>query len=100
MPRYGTSLWSRIGATAGSTFVRQMTHPLASYERRSLLRDGLAGITVAAYLVPQVMGYASVAGLPVVAGLWGLVAALSVYILAGSSPQLSVGPESIELARG
>ena len=33
-------------------------------------------------------------GLPVVAGLWALVAALSVYVVFGSSPQLSVGPES------
>jgi sulfate permease, SulP family len=49
---------------------------------------------VAAYAVPQVMGYSSVAGLPVVAGLWALVAALVVYVAVGSSPQLSVGPES------
>ena len=34
------------------------------------------------------------AGLPVVAGLWALVAALAVYVVVGSSPQLSVGPES------
>lgn len=40
------------------------------------------------------MGYASVAGLPVEAGLWAIVAALSVYAVVGSSPQLSVGPES------
>ena len=44
--------------------------------------------------MPQVMGYASVAGLPVVAGLWALVAALAVYVVVGTSPQLSVGPES------
>ena len=44
--------------------------------------------------MPQVMGYASVAGLPVVDGLWALVAALAVYVVVGTSPQLSVGPES------
>lgn len=44
--------------------------------------------------MPQVMGYATVAGLPVVAGLWALVAALAVYVVVGTSPQLSVGPES------
>jgi high affinity sulfate transporter 1 len=65
-----------------------------TYERRWLRTDVLAGITLAAYAVPQVMGYASVAGLPVVAGLWALVAALAVYVAVGSSPQLSVGPES------
>ena len=51
-------------------------------------------MTVAAYAVPQVMGDAFVAGLPVVAGLWALAAALSDYVVLGSSPQLSVGPES------
>jgi SulP family sulfate permease len=67
---------------------------LRRYERRWLRPDVFAGITLAAYAVPQVMGYASVAGLPVVAGLWALVAALAVYVAVGSSPQLSVGPES------
>ena len=36
----------------------------------------------------------TVAGLPVVNGLWALVAALAVYVVVGTSPQLSVGPES------
>ncbi|WP_245634815.1 SulP family inorganic anion transporter [Janibacter terrae] len=40
------------------------------------------------------MAYAAVAGLPPVAGLWAAMAALSVYAVLGSSPQLSVGPES------
>lgn len=42
---------------------------LRSYERSWLRGDLLAGVTVAAYLVPQVMAYAEVAGLPAVAGL-------------------------------
>ncbi len=57
-------------------------------------RDLLAGITVTAYLVPQVMAYAELAGLPAAAGLWASVGALPVYAGLGSSPQLSVGPES------
>ena len=51
-------------------------------------------MTVAAYLVPQVMAYAEVAGLPAIAGLWAAVAPLVIYALLGSSRQLSVGPES------
>ncbi len=35
-----------------------------------LAGDLLAGVTVAAYLVPQVMAYATIAGLPPVTGLW------------------------------
>jgi high affinity sulfate transporter 1 len=63
--------------------------------RRSWLRgDVVAGLTVAAYLIPQVMAYATVAGLPAVVGLWAALAPLAVYALLGSSRQLSAGPES------
>jgi high affinity sulfate transporter 1 len=56
--------------------------------------DALAGLTVAAYLVPQVMAYGQVAGLQPVAGLWAILPSLGIYALLGSSRQLSVGPES------
>ena len=64
------------------------------YERRWLRGDVLAGVTITAYLIPQVMAYADVAGLPAVAGMWASVGALLLYALVGTSPQLSVGPES------
>jgi SulP family sulfate permease len=67
---------------------------LRSYQRSWLHGDLLAGITVSAYLVPQVMAYAEVAGLPAIAGLWAAVGPLVVYAILGSSRQLSVGPES------
>ncbi|KLI08438.1 SulP family inorganic anion transporter [Mycolicibacterium senegalense] len=66
----------------------------AGYQRSWLRGDVLAGVTVAAYLVPQVMAYATVAGLPPVAGLWAALAPMAVYAVLGSSRQLSVGPES------
>ncbi len=56
--------------------------------------DVIAGVTVAAYPVPQVMAYAEVAGLPAITGLWVVVAPLAVYAVLGSSKQLSVGSES------
>ncbi|HZA32161.1 MAG TPA: SulP family inorganic anion transporter, partial [Propionibacteriaceae bacterium] len=67
---------------------------LRGYQRRWLRGDILAGVTVAAYLVPQVMAYAQVAGLPAAVGLWSAVGSLVVYAILGSSRQLSVGPES------
>ena len=67
---------------------------LHGYRRGWLPGDLLAGVTVAAYLVPQVMAYAQVAGLPPAAGLWAALPALVVYALLGSSPSLSMGPES------
>ncbi|WP_329267089.1 SulP family inorganic anion transporter [Streptomyces sp. NBC_01451] len=69
-------------------------HALLGYRRAWLRGDLLAGVTVAAYLVPQVMAYAGVAGLPPVAGLWAILPALALYALFGSSRLLSVGPES------
>ncbi|MFI9565907.1 SulP family inorganic anion transporter [Streptomyces rishiriensis] len=67
---------------------------LLGYRRAWLTGDLLAGVTVAAYLVPQVMAYAGVAGLPPAAGLWAILPALGLYALFGSSRLLSVGPES------
>ena len=64
-------------------------------DRRSWLRgDLIAGVTVAAYLVPQVMAYATVAGLSPVTGLWAALPAMVAYAVLGSSPSLSMGPEA------
>ena len=62
--------------------------------RRTGRGDLVAGIAVAAYLVPQCLAYARLAGLPPVTGLWAALPALVVYALLGTSRVLSVGPES------
>lgn len=63
--------------------------------RRSYLRgDVVGGVTVAAYLVPQVMAYATLAGLPAVNGLWCALVPLVAYAVFGTSRMLSAGPES------
>ena len=67
---------------------------LRRYDRAWFRGDLLAGVTVAAYLVPQCMAYAEIAGLPPVVGLWAVLPPLVVYAVLGSSSQLSVGPES------
>ncbi len=64
------------------------------YRRPWLRGDLLAGLTVSAYLIPQVLAYAGVAGLPPVAGLWAAAPPLVIYALLGSSWSLSMGPES------
>jgi high affinity sulfate transporter 1 len=59
----------------------------------SLLRvDVLAGVALAALAVPQGMAYAQTAGLPVVAGLYGLLLPLVAYAALGSSRSLMTGP--------
>jgi high affinity sulfate transporter 1 len=67
---------------------------LRQYQRGWLRSDVLAGLTVAAYFVPQVMAYAQLAGLPAVTGLWVALAPLVLYFFLGSSRLLSLGPES------
>ena len=54
----------------------------------------MAAITVTAYLIPQVMAYASLAGVPPQTGLAVIVVTMVIYALIGSSRLLSVGPES------
>lgn len=67
---------------------------LLSYNREWLQGDILAGLTVAAYLIPQCMAYGELAGVEPVAGLWAILPPMIIYAIFGSSPQLSIGPES------
>ena len=67
---------------------------LLSYRRQWLRGDILAGLTVAAYLIPQCMAYGELAGVEPVAGLWAILPPMLIYAIFGSSPQLSIGPES------
>ena len=65
-------------------------------ERRGpgLRRDLLAGVVLAALLVPQGMGYAQLAGLPPVTGLYATLIPLVVYFLLGPSRILIISPDS------
>jgi high affinity sulfate transporter 1 len=65
-----------------------------AWKRGYLRADGFAGLGVAAYLVPQVMAYATLAGLDPVAGLWAALVPLVAYAMLGTSRLLSAGPES------
>jgi sulfate permease, SulP family len=73
--------------------------PLVGWLRRadatSRRADVLAGLTVAAMLVPQGMAYAALAGLPPVTGLYASTVPLVVYALFGTSGQLAFGPVAI-----
>jgi high affinity sulfate transporter 1 len=55
--------------------------------------DTLAGLTVAAMLVPQAMAYAELGGLAPSAGFRAALVALPLYALIGTSRHLGVGPE-------
>lgn len=63
--------------------------------RLSWLRDDLvAGLVLTALLIPAGLGYAEVAGLPPVTGLYATIAPLLVYALIGPSRVLILGPDS------
>jgi high affinity sulfate transporter 1 len=65
-----------------------------SYQRRWLRADLVAGVVLAAILVPQGMAYAELAGLPAVTGLYTTVACLVAYAIFGPSRVLVLGPDS------
>jgi high affinity sulfate transporter 1 len=67
---------------------------LRSYERPWLRSDLMAGLVLAAILVPQGMAYAELAGLPPVTGLYTTIACLVAYALVGPSRVLVLGPDS------
>jgi SulP family sulfate permease len=67
---------------------------LPLYKRAQLRPDIVAGVVVAALAIPQSLGYASIAGVPVQVGLYAIPLALLVYAALGTSPQLIVGPVS------
>jgi len=92
----GTGHGSAVTNTRGSRLTTLLPGLVQyrHYQRGWLRGDVLAGLTVAAYLVPQVMAYAEVAGLPPVVGLWATIGPLAVYAVLGASRQLSIGPES------
>lgn len=67
---------------------------LRTYRTRWLRSDLVAGIVLAAILVPQGMAYAELAGLPPVTGLYTTIACLVGYALMGPSRVLVLGPDS------
>ena len=64
------------------------------YRRGWLRSDLVAGVVLAAILVPQGMAYAELAGLPAVNGLYATVACLVGYALFGPSRILVLGPDA------
>ena len=67
---------------------------LPRYERKWLVADAVAGLSVWALLVPQSLAYATIVGVPVQYGLYTAFAALLVYPLFGTSKHLVVGPSA------
>src|SRR4051812_2713637 len=67
---------------------------LRTYDRRWLRGDLIAGIAVAALIVPKNLGYAGIAGIPLQNGLYAAAAGAILYAVFGTSRQISTGPSS------
>ncbi|MFY9801198.1 MAG: SulP family inorganic anion transporter, partial [Methanoregula sp.] len=67
-------------------------------QRSQVPLDIIAGISLAALAIPEVMGYAKIAGMPVVSGLYTMLIPLALFALFGSSRHLVVGADSATAA--
>src|SRR5258707_14887306 len=67
-------------------------------ERSRLPTDLLAGVTLAALGIPEVLGYAKLAGMPVVTGLYTLLPPMALFAVLGASRHLVVAADSATAA--
>jgi sulfate permease, SulP family len=87
----GSRWWGRLRALP----VMRAVLPI---ERSRVPADVLAGVTLAAVGIPEVLGYARIAGMPVVTGLYTLLLPLAVFAVLGSSRHLVVAADSATAA--
>ncbi len=71
---------------------------LLPVERSRLPADALAGLTLAALGVPEVLGYAKIAGMPLVTGLYTMLLPMAAFAVLGSSRHLVVAADSATAA--
>ena len=71
---------------------------LKPWSRARLGTEVLAGVTLAAIGIPEVMGYSDIAGMPIVTGLYTMVLPLALFALLGSSKHLVVAADSATAA--
>ena len=63
-------------------------------ERSRVPAEVLAGLTLAAVGIPEVLGYAKIAGMPLVTGLYTMLLPMAVFAVLGSSRHLVVAADS------
>lgn len=67
---------------------------IPAYQKEWLTPDIIGGLSAAAVVIPQAMGYAALAGLPVQVGLYASLFPMIAYALLGTSRVLSVSVTS------
>ncbi len=66
-----------------------------SYNRQTLVNDGVAAGIVTIMLIPQSLAYAMLAGLPPEVGLYASILPILAYAIFGTSRTLAVGPVAV-----
>src|SRR6266571_8241558 len=97
--RQGTGGGERVPASRGGRqrgWLRALPvmQGLQPIDRSQVPADVLAGMTLAALGIPEVLGYAKIAGMPVVTGLYTMLLPMVVFAVLGSSRHLVVGADS------
>ncbi len=67
-------------------------------EGRRIPSEIVAGVTLAALAIPEVMGYSRIAGMPVITGVYTILIPMAAFALFGSSRHLVVGADSATAA--
>ena len=79
-------------------FPVQLLEGMRPFEKKRFPTEIVAGITLACLAIPEVMGYTSIAGMPVITGLYTIVLPVILFALLGSSRHLVVGADSASAA--
>ena len=69
----------------------KLAQTVRAYEKKNLSKDIVAGLIIMAVSIPISMGYAQIAGLPAVYGLYGSVFPILLFSLFSTSPQFVFG---------
>lgn len=85
-------------ATTDRPRTRLLLAGILPYQQGWLSGDLIAGVSAGAVVIPQAMGYATVAGLPVEVGLYTCIFPLAAYALLGGSRRLSFSTTSTIVA--
>ncbi len=68
------------------------------FDTATAATDLIAGATLAALAIPEVMGYTKIAGTPVITGLYTILLPIVLFAILGSSRHLVVGADSATAA--
>ena len=76
----------------------KLLQTLRNYNKDNFIKDIIAGIIIMAVSIPISMGYAQIAGLPAVYGLYGSVFPIIIFGLFSTSPQFIFGVDAAPAA--